>query len=43
MDKFEFIKRIVIRDIPMFDKISMQFYFKNKKGGKDPNEIIFAK
>ena len=43
MDKFELIKRIVIREIPMFNKISMQFYFKNTKGGKDPTEMIFAK
>jgi hypothetical protein len=43
MDKFELIKRIVIREIPMFNKISMQFYFKNTTRGKEPTEIIFAK
>jgi hypothetical protein len=43
MDNLELIKRIVIREIPMFNKISMQFYFKNTRNGKDPNEIIFAK
>lgn len=43
MDKFELIKRIVIKDMPIFNKISMQFYFKNTRGDKDPNEIIFAK
>lgn len=43
MDKFELVKRIVIREIPMFNKISMQFYFRNTKEGKDPTEMIFAK
>lgn len=44
IDKFELIKRIIIKDIPMFNKVSMQYYFKNQKSpGKDPNEIIFAK
>jgi hypothetical protein len=43
MDNFELIKRIVIREMPMFNKISMQFYFKNVKGDKDPHEMIFAK
>jgi hypothetical protein len=43
MDSFQLIKRIVIREIPMFNKISMQFIFKNTKQGKDPTEIIFAK
>jgi hypothetical protein len=42
MDKFELVKRIVIRDIPEYEKIAMQFYFKNCKC-KDPFEIIFAK
>jgi len=44
IDKFKLIKRIIIKDIPIFTKVSMQFYFKNSKSpGKDPNEIIFAK
>jgi hypothetical protein len=44
IDKFNLIKRIIIKDIPIFTKVSMQFYFKNSKSpGKDPNEIIFAK
>jgi hypothetical protein len=43
IDKFELIKRIVIREIPMFNKISMQFHFRNTKSVKDPTEIVFAK
>jgi hypothetical protein len=43
MDYFELVKRIVIREMPMFNKISMQFYFKNIKGDKEPFEMIFAK
>lgn len=35
-------KRIIMRDYPEFDKIAMQFYFKNVKG-REPSEIIFAK
>jgi len=31
IDLFEKIHRIVIREIPMFNKISMQFHFKNTK------------
>ena len=37
------IKRIVIKDMPEFDSISMQFVFQITKGGREPTSIIFAK
>lgn len=44
MDKFKLSKRLVIKDIPIFNKFSMQFYFKaNKPGVKDGPWLIFAK
>lgn len=44
IDKFTLIKRIIIKDIQMFNKVSMSFHFKNQKqSSKDPTEIIFAK
>ena len=33
----------MIKDLPEFDSISMQFVFQNTKGGREPNSIIFAK
>ena len=42
-DKFVQIKRIVIKDMPEFDSISMQFVFQTTKGGREPNSLIFAK
>ena len=44
MDDFNTLyKRIVIRDMKQLDKISMKFFFKNQKCGRDPTDIIFAK
>ena len=37
------IKRIIIKDKPGFDKLSMQYYFKRTKNGKELNSLIFAK
>jgi len=33
---------VILRDYAQFDKIAMQFYFKNVKG-REPTQIIFAK
>lgn len=41
-DSFSLHKRIVLKDIPYFHKVSMKYYFKNTKGQR-PSEIIFAK
>ena len=41
-DNFALHKRIVIKDIPYFNKVSMKYYFKNTKKSF-PEEIIFAK
>jgi hypothetical protein len=35
-DVFKLFKRVVIKDNPQFNKISMQFHFKKTKGDKDP-------
>jgi hypothetical protein len=43
MDKFELIKRIVIKDNPDFEKISMQFKFENTKYGREATNLIFAR
>ena len=37
------VKNIDLSKIKELDKISMRFFFKNTKGDKEPNEIIFAK
>lgn len=41
-DNFELYKKIIIKDIPYFKKVSMKYYFKNTKKSM-PEEIIFAK
>ena len=41
--KFELHKRIVVKDIPTFKKVSMQYHFNATKFGLDPSSIIFAK
>ena len=40
--EFEQVKRIIIKDMPIFDKVCMQFYFKNPENGKT-NRIFFVK
>ena len=42
-DIFKLLKRIIIKDIPEFNKISMQFCFKNTKNGREVTTLIFAK
>jgi hypothetical protein len=42
-DTWSLIQRIVIKDLPEFDKICMQYHFKIAKGGKDPTHLIFAR
>ena len=43
-DKFLLIKRIVIKDNPLFTKICMQFHFKNPKyEDHTPNTLVFTK
>ena len=41
-DSFVQFKKVILRDYAQFDKIAMQFYFKNIKG-REPTQIIFAK
>jgi len=41
-DSFEFHKRVVLKDMPLFKQVSMQFYFVNNSG-KERNSIMFAK
>ena len=41
-DTWELYKRIIVKDIPLFNKVVMQFYFK-ESNGNDPDALIFAK
>ena len=43
MDQFELIKRIVIKDNPAFEKISMQFMFQKTKYGREVTHLLFAR
>lgn len=38
-DTFKLHKRIVVKDMPFFNKVGMDYFFKNN----DPSTIIFAK
>lgn len=40
---FEQIKKIKVKDNPIFTKVCMQFYFKNPKPGEDYSHLIFVK
>lgn len=42
-DQFGFIKRILIASNPEFEKICMQFAFKNTKYEREPDTLVFAK
>ena len=43
-DKWEQIKRIVVKDIPFFNKVCMQYHFKNTASELvEPDTIIFVK
>ena len=42
MDKWELIKRIVIKDNPEFNKISMQFIFQKTDYNEEADTLIFA-
>ena len=37
------VKRIKIKDDPMFEGICMEFYFKQTKIDKEPNVLLFAR
>ena len=41
--KYSLHKRIVVKDIPIFKKVSMQYIFKKTTFGQQPDTIIFAK
>ena len=41
--EFELFKRIVVKDIPIFTKVCMQYYFENKKGNGNIDSLIFVK
>lgn len=42
-DTFEQTNRIVVKEIPFFDKVCMQYYFKDPAPGKDPTTLLFVK
>jgi hypothetical protein len=33
----------VVKEIPIMNKVCMQFYFENSPKGKDPTSLIFVK
>ena len=41
-DKFEFLNKTVLKDIPLFKQVSMQFHFVNRYT-KERDSIMFAK
>jgi hypothetical protein len=41
--EFELFKRIVVKDIPIFNKACMQFYFEEDKKKQQLDSIIFVK
>ena len=42
--KFELFKRIIVKDIPIFSKVCMQFYFENVNSIDEiPSSLIFVK
>ena len=42
-DTWQTFKQIIIKDIPEFAQISMQFYFKLTKSNKEPSHLLFAR
>ena len=42
-DKFELLNRIVIKDIPIFSQVSMNYHFKIIENSIERDTIIFAK
>ena len=40
---FNLHKRIVVKEIPIMNKVCMQFYFERTDKGKEPNSLIFVK
>lgn len=42
-DTWEIFNRVIVKDIALFNKVVMQFYFKKASPGKEPDSLIFAK
>lgn len=42
-NKFEQLKRVVVRDMPIFTKVCMNFHFKNTNDKEKKDTIIFCK
>lgn len=40
---FELIKRVRVKELPIFSKVTMQFFFKNRLLGNEPTTLIFCK
>lgn len=41
--EFELVKRVRVKELPIFNKVTMQFFFKNKGPLEEPNTLIFCK
>ena len=43
-DEFVLHKRIVVKEIPIFDKVCMQFFFKKSRSPEEePDTLVFCK
>lgn len=40
---YELHKRIVVKDIPVFNKVCMQYYFQTTQSNETLNSLIFVK
>ena len=40
---YELYKRIIVKEIPIFTKVCMQFYFEHTHGDDVPSSLIFVK
>ena len=40
---YKLYKRIVVKEIPVFTKVCMQFYFEHTHGDEPPSSLIFVK
>lgn len=42
-DTFELLKRVRVVEIPIFNQVTMQFFFRKVILGEKPNTLIFCK
>jgi len=42
-DSWELYRKIVVKEMPLFNKVVMQYYFKKTLPNEEPSCLIFAK